>query len=265
MMLSYLTIISIATLLPGLYAVLASPFNISQRHSLSLGISVLGSAVVVLFTLAEPWDYGVAAALRLSIFTTLTIFYLVCWKYSYCRKLTILLFPYLFVLAAASGLARTSPVNYHAVIIDWSGWAIAHVVISLCTYATITLAALAALSVTICQIALKAKKPNRLTSLLPAINQSDFLQFNLLMLSAGVLAFGLFTGMVLEIYNSGYLLSFDHKTVFSLFALLLIILIAFGKRLFGIPGMILSRLTLSIYLLVSLGYIGVKVVYEFLI
>lgn len=264
-MLFYLTILSIAALLPGLYTALVHQFNISQRHSLSLGVSVLGSAVVVLFTLAEPWNHGVAAALRLSIFTTSAVFYLICWKYSYCRKLTILLFPYLLFLAVSSGFAGISGGGYPSIKIDWSGWTIAHVIISLSTYATITLAAIAALAVTICQIALKAKKPNKLTSVLPAINQSDSLQFGLLMLSAGILAFGLLTGMVLEISSSGNLLRFDHKTLFTLIALILIVVVAFGQRLFGIPGMVLARLTLSIYLFLSLGYIGVKVVYEFLI
>ena len=76
---------------------------------------------------------------------------------------------------------------------------------------------------------------------------------------------GILTGMSVEYLKSGKLITIDHKTVLSFCTLALISLLLITNKLFGLRGRFLSRLILVAYFLISLGYLGVKVISQYLL
>jgi len=129
----------------------------------------------------------------------------------------------------------------------------------------LTLAAIAGLSVLLQERALKSKQPTRLTRSLPSVADSESLQIHLLAVSAVVLGIGLITGMAMEWLERGVLLVFDHKILLSLlsFAVICALLVAHYRT--GMRGRRAARLVLLAYLLLTLGYPGVKFVTEVLL
>ena len=80
-----------------------------------------------------------------------------------------------------------------------------------------------------------------------------------------VLGLGLLTGIATQFFETGGMLEFNHKTILSLvaFAVIGILLIAHHRT--GIRGRRASRMVLLAYLLVTLGYPGVKFVTDILL
>ncbi|MEC7442596.1 MAG: hypothetical protein VYA19_07525, partial [Pseudomonadota bacterium] len=87
----------------------------------------------------------------------------------------------------------------------------------------------------------------------------------LLVISLFVLFIGILTGMTVEYLKSGKVIAIDHKTILSFCTLALISLLLITNKLFGLRGRFLSRLILVAYFLISLGYLGVKVISQYLL
>ena len=124
---------------------------------------------------------------------------------------------------------------------------------------------MAALSVVVCQILIKSKRPNKIVNYLPAITEADRLQTTLLLISLIILIVGVSTGMAVEHTNSGQLFVFDHKTILTICTLILILFLLVSNKLFGFRGKILSRFILLAYFLITLGYLGVKVISQYFV
>ena len=124
---------------------------------------------------------------------------------------------------------------------------------------------MAALSVVICQFFIKSKRPNKIVNYLPAITEADRLQTTLLLISLVILIVGVSTGMAVEYTNSGSLFVFDHKIILTICTLILILFLLVSNRLFGFRGKIMSRFILLAYFLISLGYLGVKVISQYFV
>jgi len=139
-----------------------------------------------------------------------------------------------------------------------------HIVVSVLTYALLTLAAVASLAVFLQERALKHKKPTRLTRMLPAVLESETMAGRLLVASEVVLGLGLTTGMATQFLESGHLLRFDHKILLSIVAFVLIGLLLTGHRVCGVRGRLAARVVLMSYLLLTLAYPGVKFVTQVL-
>jgi ABC-type uncharacterized transport system permease subunit len=112
--------------------------------------------------------------------------------------------------------------------------------------------------------ALKRKRPTPLSRLLPSVNDSEGLYEGLLILSELVLAAGIGTGMATQWGETGRLLVFDNKTLFSLLALILIAVLIAGRRWGGVRGQGAVRGALLAYSFVLAGYFGVKFVKQVL-
>ncbi|HEY4636208.1 MAG TPA: cytochrome c biogenesis protein CcsA, partial [Rhodospirillales bacterium] len=108
--------------------------------------------------------------------------------------------------------------------------------------------------------ALKLKRPTAMTRVLPSVADCEDLLVRLLVLGEIVLAIGLMTGMAVQMRETGHLLKFDHKTVLTVAAFAVIggLLIAHFKT--GLRGRMAARIVLLGYLLLTLGYPGVKFV-----
>jgi ABC-type uncharacterized transport system permease subunit len=94
--------------------------------------------------------------------------------------------------------------------------------------------------------------------------ESESLMVRLLVIGEIVLALGLATGMATQQQETGTLLHWDHKTILSLttFAVVAVLLAAHFKS--GVRGRMVTRFVLVAYLLLSLGYPGVKFVTDVL-
>ena len=86
--------------------------------------------------------------------------------------------------------------------------------------------------------------------------------FGLIVLIAEV---GLATGMALQYEETGQVLPLNHKTVLTLAAFVVIGALLIAQRRAGVRGRRAARLVLLGYLLLTLGYPGVKFVSEVLI
>ena len=263
MNLIYLNVVSSFILLLGCY--LAVPLRPNKANLFfilivfAIGIYGLSSLIAI----QNGWDFGVAAALRLSVFFTLFWFAILCIASKIASKLAVFVLPYLTILSfAVLSLNFLDAQNTVSTEIS-SAWISFHILTSLSTYATISLATMSASSVFLSQISIKNKRSNIFVNYLPAINEADRLQTILLVISFFVLFVGILTGMTVENLKSGKVISIDHKTILSFCTLALISSLLITNKLFGLRGRFLSRLILVAYFLISLGYIGVKIISQY--
>tara|TARA_Y100000589_G_scaffold101265_1_gene95527 strand:- start:168 stop:965 length:798 start_codon:yes stop_codon:yes gene_type:complete len=265
MNLIYLDLVSSIILVVGCY--LANPLKSINAKPFSILIiaTICIYGLSSLIAIQNGWDHGLAAALRLSIFFTVFWFAALCLTCKVAIKLAVFVLPYLTMLSfAVFTLSVLESENTFVKEIS-SAWISFHILTSLSTYATISLATMAALSVFLSQLSIKNKKSNIVVNFLPAINEADRLQTILLLISFFVLFVGIFTGMTVEYLKSGKLISMDHKTILSFCTLALISLLLITNKLFGLRGRFLSRLILIAYFLISLGYLGVKVISQYVL
>lgn len=80
-----------------------------------------------------------------------------------------------------------------------------------------------------------------------------------------VLGAGLLTGLVLRYFTSMPAAGVDHKTVFSILAFLVILLLLGLQNWAGLRGRRAGRIVLLAYLLLTLAYPGVKFVTDLLL
>lgn len=263
-MLSSLNLAALVSLIPA--ALL--PFRTqNQRDSwfwAVLALAVLGPLLWSVSLFSENWSAGLAADLWAGIAASMILFTGVCLLERQAWRLMPLLSPYLLLLGlAASLLAGTAelPLPDNAP----GAWLDLHILVSVGVIATLTLAAVAALGSFLQSRALKLKKPNRLTRLLPAVADSERLSERLLAVSELILGLGLATGMATQYLESGNFLKLDHKTLLSLLAFAVIGLLLIGRRVCGVRGQMAARVVLLAYLLIILGYFGVKFVHQVLL
>ena len=69
----------------------------------------------------------------------------------------------------------------------------------------------------------------------------------------------------MEYLETGNALILDHKNILSLLAFLVIGVLLVGRRICGVRGQIAARVVLAAYLLLILGYFGVKFVRQVLL
>ena len=260
--------ISFLVALVALFPAVLLPFRRnSARDGLFwgvLGVALLGPLALTARLLAESWSTGLSADLWVVITAILAFFCLLAGVEKHAWRLTPLLAPYLALLGVVASLFASTaerPLSEAA----QGAWLDLHIVVSVSTIALLTLAAVAALASFLQARALKLKKPSRLTRMLPPVADSERLSERLLALSELVLGLGLATGSALQYLESGSLLKVDHKSLLSLLAFLVIGALLIGRRICGVRGQIAARVILSAYLLVILGYFGVKFVQQVLL
>ncbi|WP_193180579.1 cytochrome c biogenesis protein CcsA [Nisaea sediminum] len=230
-----------------------------------LAVATAGPLLYVVVTLGASWRSDLAMALWLAVCASLLVFLPLCWLRPAARGLTALLVPYLFLMALGATVAGSVEPSIRLAEQLPGGWFSAHIAIALATYALLTLAAITALAIFLKERALKRKQMSSgIAAVLPSVADSEKLQDQLLGGAVIVLLGGLATGIALQIYRSGHVLEFDHKTVLSLvtFAVLAVLWIVHSR--FGMRGRTVSRLVLLAYLLLTLAYPGVKFVAEIL-
>lgn len=230
----------------------------------AVGLALVGASAMGLVFLGGHWMTGLAPALWVSIAATLLIFSLCAATIAQTWRLLSLLAPYLL----AMGLGAT--IWQHTVggplpAAHLGGWVSLHILFGVATYALLTLAAVAGLAAFLQERALKRKAPNRLTRHLPSVADAEQLSTRLLVLAEVVLGLGVVSGSAVNWLEKGTILTFDHKSLLSLLVFIVIGVLLFAKRAYGIRGRMAARFILLAWLLLTLAYPGVKFVTEVLI
>lgn len=213
---------------------------------------------------AAGWRTGIGPSLWITISLSLVLFAAVAAFSAAFARLLCLFAPYTIVLGLIATVWAQAP-GQPAPATAAAAWLNLHIAVSVLTYALLTLAAVAALAVVLQERALKARRPVRLTALLPSVSEGESLQVRLLAASAVVLGLGLLTGMVIEVLDHGVILEFTHKIFLSIVAFGLIVVLLIVHRVTGLAGRRAARYLLVAYLLLTLGYPGVKFVTDVII
>jgi ABC-type uncharacterized transport system permease subunit len=213
---------------------------------------------------ASGWRTGIAPSLWVTISLSLVLFAAIAAANRPFARLICLFAPYTVLIGAVATIWAQAP-GRPAPATGAAAWLNLHIAVSVLTYALVTLAAMAALGVFLHERALKARRPSRLTAILPSVSEGERLQLRLLTASAVVLGLGLVSGMVIELLDRGVILEFTHKVLLSILSFAVILALLVAHRLTGLTGRRAARALLLAYLLLTLGYPGVKFVTDVII
>ena len=227
-----------------------------------LAVATAGSASWALALLGDRWHTGLSVALWVSISASLAIFMVLSLIAAQAWRLTPLLLPYLLLLGVIATIWSQAPERPLAG--EAPVWLGVHIVVSVLTYALLTIAAVAGLSVVLQEWALKRKRPTGLTRALPSVADGEELQLGLLAAGELVLGAGLVSGVATQYLEDGRLLAFDHKTLLSILAFAVIGALLLAHWRTGVRGRRAARYVLLAYLLLTLAYPGVKFVTDVL-
>jgi len=249
---------AIFSLLPAALVMHRKAAAQDRAHWGAILLGVLGTGLWALVQAAGQWQAGLSEALWLTVAVTMVLFAMLSWSVKETWRLTPLLAPYMMIIGTL-GLVWAQAARYGLQTTGLDGWLVLHIVISVVTYGLVTIAAVAALAAFLQERALKSRRPTRLTHKLPSVADCEFLTVRLLAWGEAILGLGLITGMAAEYEAQGQLLVLDHKTVLSILTFVTIGGLLYAHHKTGLRGRRAARLVLLAYLLLTLGYLGVKV------
>ncbi len=264
-----------ASLLPSaLFAVKQGAVNRaadgrSAIYWLTLAVAVAGPLSWAVAQSSGAWHTGLSTTLWVTIAASMVLFAVIVMLSPTAWRLTPLLTSYMALLALLALVwqhaPETKPLAPNALSGGAAGWVEAHILVSVVTYALVTIAAMAALGALLQEKALKNKRPTALSRLLPSVSESEWLLVRLLALGEIVLALGMATGMATQYRETGALIIWDHKTILSFSSFIIIAVLLIAHFVSGVRGRLVTRIVLVAYLLLTLGYPGVKFVTDVLI
>ena len=227
-------------------------------------VALAGPFGLVAVRFGAAWSSGLSEALWVTVLAGILLFAMISAVSKQTWRLAGLLFPYLILLGLIATIGDQTGDAGRATAVP-SGWVLVHILVSVVTYGLLTLAAIAGLAVLLRERSMRAKRRDALSDLLPSVADSERLQVRLLVASEAVLGIDVLIGMGIQFSNSGQLLAFDHKTLLTLGGFLLIGVLLFAHFRSGLRGRRAARLFLVGYLLITLGYPGVKFVRDVLL
>ena len=227
-------------------------------------LTIATSACWSALLLTGGWQTDFGTTLWVTVAASACAYTLVAARWDFAQKLAPLLMPFLTLLGALGSMLRGDP---HPLPDNGAAlwWLDLHIVIAVAVSGVLTVAAVSALSVALQERALKTKTSGRLSALLPSVNDAETLAGLLLGMVQILLGIGLISGMAIQYAETGSLLRFDHKTLLSVMAFVLIGLLLIGHRVCGVRGRVAARVVLTAYLLLMLAYPGVKFVTQILL
>jgi ABC-type uncharacterized transport system permease subunit len=227
-------------------------------------VAVIGPSGVAVNLLWQGWLTSLFAALWTSIAASLIVFLIVCLVTRQGWRLTLLLLPYLLLFGIGAVLSEASP-DARLSEQPLTAWLDVHIALSIATYGLLTMAAIAGFAVILQEASLKRRRLTWLSERLPAIAEAESLQIALLGVTAVVLGFGLITGAINQLRVSGAMLAWNHKTLLTLlgFAVIAALLVLHLRT--GLRGRRAAQWILVAYLMLTLGYPGVKFVRDLIL
>lgn len=149
-----------------------------------------------------------------------------------------------------------------------------HLLIALCAYGLITIAAVQAMLMSALDHRLRSPGENarksqglqaqigKLLDAQPPLLEQEQLLFRLIWVAFGALTFAVVSGSMISLAATGKVLPLDHKTVFTLLSWLTFGLLLIGRHLRGWRGRIALRYTLTGFAFIVLAYTGSRFVVE---
>ena len=254
-----LSISALLALLPAAFLPFRGEAQSERLFWLLLAVAFAGPVTWVVVALAPGWRTGLAPALWLTVAVTLGVFALAAAFDRDARRLSALLLPYVVVLGLAATVWLHQP-ERPMVGRAPAGWVWLHIVLSLVTYAVLTVAAVAGISAFLQDRALKRKTQGRLSRALPTLAAAERLEMRLLWIGAVLLALGFVSGMTVQYFETGELIAVSHKIMLSLATFAVVVVLAVARHISGLRGKAAARMVMLAYLLLTLAYPGVKVV-----
>ncbi len=138
-----------------------------------------------------------------------------------------------------------------------------HIILSICAYSLLSIAALQAIILAIQDHQLRHKHPVSVIGIFPPMQSMEDLLVELLWIGFFLLSLALATGLMFVTDIFGQHLS--HKTVLSIIAWFIYGLVLFGRWSWGWRGKQLIRWTLGGFVVLMLAYFGTKFVLELLL
>lgn len=255
---------AIGALVPAAIAAWRRPAQPDSVFWLLTAVAFAGPLAWIAWRFGGAWHTGLSAALWVTVTVSVALFAVVGALSREGRRLGVLLYPYLILLAAIATVWSHAPEQALRQGAP-EGWVLAHIAISVVTYGLLTLAAIAGLAVLLRERSMTAKKRDRLSDLLPSVAGAENLQVRLLIISETVLGIDLVTGIATQFLETGRVLEFNHKTLLVIGGFVLIGGLLAAHYRTGLRGRRAARIVLTAYLLVTLGYPGVKFVQDVLI
>lgn len=211
--------------------------NVITLDGINLGFynaMSLVSAFVVLFTLSATWRHPIDILL-------------------------IILLP----IAAVSLLLDISNTTDHILVANSSKALIFHIVTSIIAYSLLALAALQAILLSIQNTFLKAHQPGGLIRLMPPLKYMEVLLFEIIVVGFVALTLSLGTGLLF--LENMFAQQLAHKTILSILAWFVFLVLLIGHWKLGWRGQIAIRWTLGGFVSLMLAYFGSKFVLEILL
>jgi ABC-type uncharacterized transport system permease subunit len=255
---------AVLSMVPAAVASLWGPFARDGRFWALAGAGAVGATAWAAVQARAGWETGFAEAIWVTVAGALVAFLLLAAFMRHAWRLSPILLPYLVLLAILATIwshAPGKPLLGQAP----PAWIVLHIVASVMTYVLLTLAAIGGAAVLLQERALRHKQRRRLTARLPSVADAERIELRLLVAAEAVLGVGIMTGMAIQYFDRGVVLTFDHKTVLTIVAFVVIGVLLAAHYRTGLRGRRAARIALVGYLLVTLGYPGVKFVTEVLL
>jgi ABC-type uncharacterized transport system permease subunit len=259
-----LQIIALLSLVPASLLLLRQHPRRDPILWLALALAVVGPSLLVAVQNAGGWLPSLSDALWVSVAAALILFAVVAALNETAWRLLPPLAIYALVMGIGGFLFAAVP-REHLPPANSPAWLDLHIVVSVAAYGLAIIAAVAGIAVLLQERALKQKRSSRMLQGLPAVAEGERLFTSLLAAAEIVLGVGVLSGMATQYLMSGRLLIFDHKTLFSLLAFLVIGLLLWLNWSTGLRGRRATRFVLAAYLLLTLAYPGVKFVKDVLL
>ncbi|MHA1565739.1 MAG: cytochrome c biogenesis protein CcsA [Alphaproteobacteria bacterium] len=259
-----LSLAALVTLLPAAVLPLRWPEQRNGLFWIVVAIGVGGTLILSYALTSGVWQTGFAVSLWITIATTMALFAVLAFGLRDCWRLGALLVPYLLLLGVVATIWSSASVGAAVVTLP-DPWLIIHIVAAVLTYALVTLAAVAGLAVLLRERAVRMKSASNFVRILPSIADAERLQTVLLTGGVVVLGLGLITGIGAQYFTTGSIIVLDHKVLFSIAAFVIIGVLVVVHLRSGIGGRRVARLALLAYLLLTLGFPGVKFVTDVLL
>ena len=208
---------------------------------------------------SRDWGLGLSTALLASILATQIAFAVTLIRTRDILPLGSLLGPYLLVATGMVVWADTVP-GGDAVLTDIGGWLGAHMGAAIMSYGFVTLSAIASGAIILRERALKQRKRSFLTDRLPSISTTEKTEIFGLTAAEVFLGLAILFGIGAEYAASGTFFQITHKNLLTLITFAVIGVLLWLHLQKGIRGRLFARVGLTVYLLISLGYPGVKFV-----
>jgi len=230
-----------------------------------LAVATLGPFTTIMVSLSGEWHTDLATSLWATIGASMVLFSVISILTREAWRLTPLIAIYMIILGVLATIWAHAGEPQGLGSAGSGPWIGLHIAVSVGTYGLVTIAAVAALGAVVQERALKIKHQTPLSRLLPSVADCDELVVRLLAVSEIVLALGLISGMALQFAESHEILALNHKSILTITAFVVIggVLIAHYRS--GLRGRKAARIVLLAYLLLTLGYPGVKFVSDIVI